>query len=419
MKCCCFRKKIYSVLCRQCAALAAVFAAVSCGNGYDYPDRPIGPDNGNGGGDREETVWLGDEKERVMIPSYRDMVLAYGGSPHRGKSSTWDTYRFRDYLLYEDKAGKKHLLFDSFLFLEFMYAGSYNGLQATNHTFTVGYKYDGVYLDSATKEDWQTLIDYYFETSALNPSISPLDALDKAFGEVAAELGIKGRKCGVVITVPEPIKQARHDLNINVYWGQIDGEEMNFMKSADRIRAVKWYIDSVREAFYSKEYENLELGGFYWIAESAATTSDILHEIGDYLGGFKYSFNWIPYYNANGFSRWSEFGFNTAYLQPNYFFDVTVPYSRLDDACRTARENGMNLEMEFDDNVLAGKGKAGRLRNYMKAFKEYGAWDTQDIAYYVGGDAVRDLKNSSAPDDRELYHEFCNWVVSRPVRIVQ
>lgn len=310
--------------------------------------------------------------------------------------------------------GESHLLFDSFLFLEFMYAGSYNGTQATNHTFTVGYQYEGKYLDSATKEDWQTLIDYYFETSGLNPEISPMDALEKAYSEVASELGLGTEKLGVVMTIPEPIRNMKHDLDVNVYWGELDGREMDFSRPEDRIRAVKWYINSVRKAFYDKRYEHLELGGFYWIAESASTSSDILNPIGEYLRGLKYSFNWIPYYSASGYDRWDEFGFSAAYLQPNYFFDTSVPSSRLDDACRIAEEEGMSLEMEFDENVLYGK--ADRLRSYMEYFKEYGAWDFRNLAYYVGRDAVRSMKNSSAGSIRQLYYDFCDWVVTRPVR---
>lgn len=395
--------------------LAAVLMlpAASCSGGYEMPEQ-LSPDPDRESQELDENVCYDDEKERTAIPEYKDMVLAYGGSPHRGKTSTWDVDRCRDYLLYTDMSGESHLLFDSFLFLEFMYAGSYNGTQATNHTFTVGYQYEGKYLDSATKEDWQTLIDYYYETSGLNPEISPMDALEKAYSEVASELGLGTEKLGVVMTIPEPIRNMKHDLDVNVYWGELDGREMDFSRPEDRIRAVKWYINSVRKAFYDKRYEHLELGGFYWIAESASTSSDILNPIGEYLRVLKYSFNWIPYYSASGYDRWDEFGFSAAYLQPNYFFDTSVPPSRLDDACRIAEEEGMSLEMEFDENVLYGK--ADRLRSYMEYFKEYGAWDFRNLAYYVGRDAVRSMKNSSAGSIRQLYYDFCDWVVTRPVR---
>lgn len=35
----------------------------------------------------------------------------------------------------------------------------------------------------------------------------------------------------------------------------------------------------------------------------------------------------------------------------------------------------MQMEMEFEDDVLAAHGKAYRLENYMAKFKEYGVWE--------------------------------------------
>lgn len=36
----------------------------------------------------------------------------------------------------------------------------------------------------------------------------------------------------------------------------------------------------------------------------------------------------------------------------------------------------MGMEMEFDDNALASRGRAYRLRNYMNVFKQEGVWVT-------------------------------------------
>lgn len=38
---------------------------------------------------------------------------------------------------------------------------------------------------------------------------------------------------------------------------------MNFHESEDRIQAVKWYVDSIRERFCAKNYRHIGLGGFY------------------------------------------------------------------------------------------------------------------------------------------------------------
>lgn len=59
--------------------------------------------------------------------------------------------------------------------------------------------------------------------------------------------------------------------------------------------------------------------------------------------------------------------------------------------------------MEFDDTLLNDPVKANRLRSYMKYFKG-GARETQNMAYYVGDDAVRNLKYSTSDDIHSLYY---------------
>ncbi|OUN75418.1 hypothetical protein B5G09_12610 [Alistipes sp. An54] len=61
--------------------------------------------------------------------------------------------------------------------------------------------------------------------------------------------------------------------------------------------------------------------------------------------------------------------------------------------------------MEFDDTLLNDPVKANRLRSYMKYFKWYGARETQNMAYYVGDDAVRNMKYSTCDDIHSLYCE--------------
>jgi hypothetical protein len=130
----------------------------------------------------------------------------------------------------------------------------------------------------------------------------------------------------------------------------------------------------------------------------------------------KYSFNWIPYFDAPGYNEWKSYGFNYAYLQPNHFFNTSIPISRLEDACQKALSHDMDMELEFDEEVLAGKGKASRLRDYMAVFKEKSIWKEKRLAYYQGNDALWALRNSTNMEDQELYHDFCDFVISRPLR---
>ena len=123
-----------------------------------------------------------------------------------------------------------------------------------------------------------------------------------------------------------------------------------------------------------KNYQHVELAGFYWLAEKATDTRDILNAVAIYLNKLKYSFNWIPYYGADGYNQWKSLGFNYAYFQPNYFFNESVPDSRLEDACQKALTYDMHMELEFDDNALNSRGKAYRLKNY-ECIQKHGIWE--------------------------------------------
>jgi hypothetical protein len=345
------------------------------------------------------------EKSRTAILGSTDMVLIYGGGHHRSPYY-WDKDRFKSYVIYVDANQKSHWMFDSFLFLEIM--DKSNG--GTEKMFAKGYS-----LESANQQDWANLIDYYFQ------STTGLGALDASIEDAKSVLGTPQQKHQVVIAIPEPIVYQNPSLatSSTQYWGKIDNKTLNFLDSNDRLKACKWYIDQVRAKFNAMQYKNIELAGFYWLAEKSTDTSDIMSPIASYLNKLKYSFNWIPFYGAAGYNQWKSYGFNYAYLQPNYFFSTTIIESRLKDACNLALSYNMDMELEFDDNALASRGKADRLRSYMSAFKQYGIWEKKRLAYYQGSSSLLTLKNSSVAADKQLYYDFCDFVVTRPIRVLK
>lgn len=342
------------------------------------------------------------EESRSKILASTDMVLLYGGGHHR-TPYRWDKERLGSYVEYIDTEQQSHWLFDSFLFLEIMDTGMGGG----NKMFAKGYN-----LESANQADWTKLIDYYFQSQ------TGIGALDACIKETSSVLGTPQQKHQIVISIPEPIvyQHPEQASSSTTYWGKIDNQALDFSNSADRIKACKWYIDQVRAKFNEKKYQQIELAGFYWLAEKATDTRDILNAVAIYLNKLKYSFNWIPYYGADGYNQWKSLGFNFAYFQPNYFFNESVPDSRLEDACEKALAYDMNMELEFDDNALSSRGKAYRLKNYMQAFKKHGIWEKKRLAYYQGSASLLALKNSGNTADTELYHEFCKFVISRPLR---
>lgn len=350
------------------------------------------------------------EASRTKVADYTDMVLLYGGGTQR-YTPNWEGDRLQSYVTYADRNGTKKWFFDAFLFIEFADYGA----GSPQVTYATGYQDPSTkkYLNSATKADWERLAQYYFKYG------KNIMALDAFVEQASKTLGKPSHPRQVIMTIPEPIRNlnCRDYSSSTTYWGELDGRQLDFSKTADRVAAVRWYIDYVRALFDNAKLKNVELAGFYWLAEHATESTDILDPISKYLHTMNYSFNWIPYFNANGYGRWKSYGFDYAFLQPNYFFNDATPISQLEQACQMASTANMAMEMEFDDNALASNGRAYKLRDYMDAFRRYGVWNERPLAYYQGNNTVYSLKVSSKAEDVELYHEFGEFVTSRPYRI--
>ena len=364
--------------------LSSIIFFTSCSKSVIDDIKPTRPPKAE---DKEDSFY-DKEKKRYRILENKDMVLLYSGGSHRNYK--WDEELVEPYVTYKDRSGKEHWMFDSFLFLEI-----HNG---EGKSFASGYQ-----PVPANQQDWKKLVDHYFQSRYC------LGALNRSIESAKERIGKPTEKRKVVIGIPEPIKT-------QTVWGSLsNGLMLDFSISSNRVSACKWYIDYTRQKFSELNYENIELAGFYWIAEEATNTRAILKEICSYLNDLKYSFVWIPYNNSDGAFDWKQLSFNYAYYQPNYFFNDSKPISYLNKACEDANKYGMDMEIEFDDRALAGSGNWGyRLENYMNAFKEYGIWKNRRIAYYQGGTTLYKLSKSTDYNDNLLYHKFSKFVTDRP-----
>lgn len=332
-------------------------------------------------------------KPRQRSPGYeslkstpiRDMVLIYDGGAHR--TIKWDKNHFAPYVSLENKRGKTDWLFDGFLFLEI-------------HDGTRGFA--SYYKDlAARKIEWTKLVDNYFTEGnaimALNDHITDVLANNKI---------AKYKKRKIVITLPEPIPNQKD-------WGEINGNVMDFSRQADRLTACKWFVDYVIESFKRANPNNLELAGFYWVAEEATNSRDLVKDVSSYVNAKGHQLYWIPYFNSDGYNEWEKLGFNQAFYQPNYFFKEDRQISQIETACEDALKYGMSMEMEFDDRALSSNGWGYRMRDYIRTFDKYKVWDTMEVAYYQGGDAFYKLYHSANPDDKELYYYLANIIAKR------
>ena len=147
-----------------------------------------------------------------------DMSLMYYGGSHR--STKWTDEELQAYVSWTDKQGKEHWLFDTFLFLE--------TTDGNGRYFESGFDSVGDGSIGARKEDWQKVMDDYFDENG------PIARLDKVISKTAGRIGSPKYKRRLVIFVPAAFYRQQN-------WGELNGKNMNFTLSQDRIDASTYF----------------------------------------------------------------------------------------------------------------------------------------------------------------------------------
>ncbi len=194
----------------------------------------------------------------------------------------------------------------------------------------------------AVMSDWELYISRTFHTQY------NLAALDQAAARRNAALGISG-KVKVLLTIPYPLAQEKA-------FGDIDGDgEAEYTRTAaERIEAVKWYVQKVCSLFDRANYQNTELAGFYWYREEIAGydspdeyefTSGAIDAIRKIRPSAKIIYD--PFYLSVGFDKWREYGFDGAVMQPNLVFRLEyVKTPMLGEFAQTIAQYGLGVEIE-------------------------------------------------------------------------
>ncbi|MDE6156568.1 MAG: DUF4855 domain-containing protein [Muribaculaceae bacterium] len=321
-----------------------------------------------------------------------DMALIYAGGDTRPR---WTTDDWMPYVAHTYADGHKDWFFDAFLVLEFHSASRGASFETSERG------------GSATKEDWEWLIDNH---------MSVISSLDSTIAIARAELGEPRMRHKVIIGVPSAIKQQ------TTPFGIIEGREMDFSKDADRLAADKWGIDLIVEKFNSAKFENVDLGGLYWVEEALYTNGSIMPEINEWIHSrHNLRTYWIPYYPSNQqFScNWKFYGFDMAYHQPNYFFRRDVPEDRLEVTCRDSKKYGLGLELEFETQGLSRAqyddpdSYYDRLVAYLDVFDKEGVFENSAVAWYSGSKGFIDMSRSNHPKDREICDRMAAIIAER------
>ncbi len=262
-----------------------------------------------------------------LLGGAEDIVLVYHNN------SKVDEERLLPYVAYLDEDGNIiDTMFDGFLFLpsDPMPAGGASG--GTN-----------------TASDWLGLYNNLF-ASGVN-----LDALDSVAGKVKKALNKPDMKLQVYIAIPR-LQIDSH------YFGDIDGDGVAEAVSGEtttalnnRIRVSTYYAQLVADRFKKENYQNIEIGAFYWhMEEVSARYETTVTGVTSAIKKMGYQILWIPYYSVQytQYPEWESFGMTAASLQPNFAFDFSITSSRIEEATEEMQKYGMSVEMEIAGSAL-------------------------------------------------------------------
>ena len=169
-----------------------------------------------------------------------------------------------------------------------------------------------------------------------------------------------------------------------------------------------------------------------------------------------YGMYWIPYYQADGYNMTKKLGIDYTWIQPNEYWDYPEKKQKKDWnwVFSTMKTYGHGMEIEFEGShgeggwsqyeegvkrtsssilstVRTSNEAEGRkpgdpnpyasrnrqlLRDYMNNFKEAGYYGKARIATYSGTNAMYELGTSSDENDRQMYLEYCRFIVNSPLR---
>ena len=368
--------------------------------------------------------------EKDGIRTIADAAICYGGHSARNPY-LWTPERFEKTVAYTDENGQEHWLFDNMIMME---------LWDDDYKVTFSIANDGRY--SSRKEHWQRQLDYWFDKE------HGFAALDKCVADVASRIGEPSTRRGIIFSLPDPVyfehyTNAMKGENMNtVYWGEIDGVEMDFAKSEDRVKAYIWLIDAVRAKFAEADYKHIELIGFYVLSEELSAPGSFRYEYkehditikgaADYCHSVNEGFYWVPYAMAPGIESSKDFGFDQVVMQPNYYWtDAKWTWDQIE---KTIRDNGLGMELEFEGthgepltssilsnlrngeaNPYAERNKA-RFQEYLDNAVSRGLYGEVPFVLYAGTNGLYELAVSEDPADREMYHKLCKFVVENPLK---
>lgn len=234
-----------------------------------------------------------------------------------------------------------------------------------------------------------------------------MSALNQAVGQVADTLSLQDYRCTVYTSVLYPWKTLDDNKTVNTF-GDLNGDGLDetFEKLENRKAAVAWMMQQEYDRFVQGNFGNLKFGGFYWFEEQIALgdadEKELILFATEYAHSLGVKIFWIPYYQASGWDRWKDYGFDLACMQPNYMFASKDEPERLDFTADATYRRGMCVEMELSN--AESSQDIIRYLKYLQKGAESGYMNSVKM-YYQGGvpGAISQAKNSASAQSRRIY----------------
>jgi len=122
-------------------------------------------------------------------------------------------------------------------------------------------------------------------------------------------------------------------------------------------------------------------------------------------------FFWIPFFGAHGYDDWRAYGFNHAFLQPNYYAANVPPDERMDNAAELAKRYNLGLEIECDEGILfSGSEYYNLFYKQLNKAKQLNLDKEMSFAYYAGSKILVRAWRSNNYKIRSIYEDMYKWL---------
>ncbi|WP_203245836.1 DUF4855 domain-containing protein [Sporosarcina beigongshangi] len=301
-------------------------------------------------------------------------VLIYNGFNEKNSFTPEFFNHYMKHGATEDQAAKA--MFDTFIFLGLRYNESGNQFV------------DGA-TNQANYEDWDNYIKRTFDPTGaivnLNESAKQND-----------------RVVDVYIAIPYPKR------NGNII--TLDGREQD-NTVYNRYDMASWYVNNVLNEFSNEKYEHLNFKGFYWLSETVRTVEDevLISTLSSLVKKHDKFFIYSPHATSTNFYKWSNYGFDAAFLQPNAFRTATPnKEERLHRAFLNAQIYGTGITIEIDSygagHVEQGEGVEA-FDLYMDFAKRYGLSE-KGMMFYQATNMVERMATIDHPVYKRWYDQL-------------